>query len=126
MEYNGYTLHQISNHPTLTTMTRFVSWAGLEIEADANYGFYIKLKYRLWAFIDDVELPISPDAKYVTLLADNSTCVDSEGQIVECGTEGSIGEYDFYIALMDEPIIIEDFVVNKIPWADAQGKFNTF
>jgi hypothetical protein len=126
MEYNGYTLHQISNHPNLTTMTRFVSWAGLEIEADANYGFYIKLKYRLWAFIDDVELPISPDAKYVTLFADNLTCVDSEGQIVECGTEGSIGEYDFYIALMDEPIIIEDFVVNKITWADAQGKFNTF
>ena len=126
MEYQGYTLYQISNHPTISSMERYVSWAGLDIASDANYGFYIRLKYRIWAFLDGVELPISPDAKYVNLLADNSTCVDSEGQIVDCATEGAIGEYDFYMGLIDQPIIIQDLVVGKITWADSQGKFNTF
>jgi len=126
MEYQGYTLYQISNHPTISTMERYVSWAGLDIASDANYGFYIRLKYRIWAFLDGVEIPISPDAKYVNLLADNSTCVNSAGQIVECGSPDSIGEYDYYIGLINEPIIIQDLIVAKITWADSEGKFNTF
>ena len=126
MEYQGYTLYQISNHPSISTMERYVSWAGLEIASDTNYGFYIRLKYRVWAFIDGLELPISPDSKYVNLMATNETCVNSAGQIVECGTPDSIGEYDFYIGLINEPIIIQDLVVAKITWADSEGKFNTF
>jgi len=126
MKYQGYTLYQISNHPTVSSMERYVSWAGLEIESDANYGFYIRLKYRIWAFLDQVEIPISIDAKYVNLLADNSICVNQQGQIVDCGTEGAIGEYDFYMAMIDKPIIIQDLIVAKITWADSEGKFNTF
>ena len=126
MNYQGYTLYQISNHPTLTSMERYVSWAGLEIASDANYGFYVKLKYRIWAFIGGVELPIAPDSRYVNLMATNDTCVDLNGKIVECGTQGAIGEYDFYIALIDKQIIIQDLVVAKITWADSEGKFNTF
>lgn len=126
IKHQGYTLYQISNHPTISTMNRYVSWAGLEIQSDANYGFNIKLKYRVWAFIDELELPVSPDARYVTLLANNENCVNSAGQIVECGTPDSIGEYDFYIGLINEPIIIQDFVVSKLTWADSEGKFNTF
>jgi hypothetical protein len=126
INHQGYTLYQISNHPTITSMNRYVSWSGLEIQSDANFGFYIKLKYRIWAFIDDLEIPISPDCKYVALLATNETCVNSAGQIVECGTLDSVGEYDFYIGLINEPIIIQDFVVSKLTWADSEGKFNTF
>lgn len=126
MNYQGYTLYQISNHPTLTTMERYVSWAGLEIASDANYGFFVKLKYRIWAFIDGVELPIAPDSRYVNLIANNDTCVDQDGKIVECGTDGAVGEYDFYLGLIDEPIIIQDLVLSKITWADQEGKFNTF
>jgi hypothetical protein len=37
-----------------------------------------------------------------------------------------MGEYDFYMALIDEPIIIQDFITQKITWADSEGKFNTF
>lgn len=125
-EYQGYTLYQISNHPTIFEMERWVSWAGLEIQTDANYGFYIRMKYRIWAFISDVEIPVSISAAYVNLTADNSTCVNSSGQIVECGTPDSMGEYDFYIAMMNEPVIILDFVTSKITWADSEGRFNTF
>jgi len=125
-EYQGYTLYQISNHPTISEMERWVSWAGLEIQTDANYGFYIRMKYRIWAFISDVEIPVSISAAYVNLTADNSTCVNSSGQIVECGTPDSMGEYDFYIAMMNEPVIILDFVISKITWADSEGRFNTF
>jgi hypothetical protein len=125
-EYQGYTLYQISNHPTISEMERWVSWAGLEIQTDANYGFYIRMKYRIWAFINDVEIPVSISAAYVNLTADNSTCVNSSGQIVECGSPDSMGEYDFYIAMMNEPVIILDFVTSKITWADSEGRFNTF
>jgi hypothetical protein len=45
---------------------------------------------------------------------------------VPCGTEGSVGEYDFYMSMWNEPVVIEDFVVSKLYWADAEGKFNTF
>lgn len=125
-DYQGYTLYQISNHPVIADMERWVSWAGLEIQSDANFGFYIRIKYRIWAFINEVEIPVGTGAAYVNLNADNSTCVNSSGQIVECGTPDSIGEYDFYMALIDEPIIIQDFVMAKITWADSEGKFNTF
>lgn len=126
MNYQGYQLYPISNHPTISSVKRYVSWAGLQIESDANTGFYIKIRYRIWAFLDDVELPIAIDAKYVNLMATNETCVNSAGQIVECGTPDSFGEYDFYMALINEPIIIQDFIVQKITWADSEGKFNTF
>ena len=125
-QYNGYTLYQISNQPNLPEMERWVSWAGLDIECDPEYGYYIKMKYRLWAFINDTEIPIAPGAMYVSLMATNDTCVDDTGVIVPCGTPGSVGEYDFYMEMWDEPVIIEDFVVAKIEWADSEGKFNTF
>ncbi len=125
-DYQGYTLYQISNHPSIPTMERWVSWAGLDIECDPNYGYYIRMKYRLWAFINNTEIPIAPGAMYVSLTADNSTCVDAIGSIVPCGTPGSVGEYDFYMGMWNESIVIEDFVVEKIVWADAEGKFNTF
>lgn len=125
-QYNGYALYKISNHPVVTEMERWVSWAGLEIQSDANFGFYIKLKYRIWAFLNDLELPISNDAKYITLLANNEVCVNTAGQIVECGSPDSVGEYDFYMAMIDEPIIIQDLITSKITWADSEGKFNTF
>jgi hypothetical protein len=125
-QYQGLTLYQISNQPTIPEMERWVSWSGLDIECDPEYGFYIKMKYRLWAFINDVEIPIASGAMYVSLIANNNTCVDSEGVIVPCGTPDSIGEYDYYMAMMSTPIVIQDFVVSKLYWADDQGRFNTF
>lgn len=125
-QYQDYTLYQISNHPVVADMERWVSWAGLEIQSDANYGFYIRIKYRIWAFINDVEIPIGTGAAYVNLNADNSTCVNSSGHIVDCGSLDSIGEYDFYMAMIDEPTVIQDLITAKITWADSEGKFNTF
>ncbi len=107
-------------------MKRWVSWAGLDIECDPEYGYYIRMKYRLWAFINGTEIPIAPGAMYVSLTADNNTCVDDTGVIVPCGTPDSVGEYDFYMAMWNELIVIESFVVQKIYWADAEGRFNTF
>lgn len=125
-QYQGYTLYQISNQPSIPEMERWVSWAGLDIECDPNYGYYIRMKYRLWAFINGTEIPIAPGAMYVNLIATNDTCVDDKGIIIACGTPGSMGEYDYYMAMWNQPIVIQDFVVSKIIWADAEGKFNTF
>lgn len=125
-QYQGFTLYQISNQPTIPNMERWVSWSGLDIECDPNYGYYIRMKYRLWAFINDTEIPIAPGAMYVNLTATNDTCVDEQGVIVPCGTPKSMGEYDYYMSLWNTPVIIENFVIAKIIWADAEGKFNTF
>jgi hypothetical protein len=126
-QYNGFTLYQISNQPSIPEMERWVSWSGLDIESDPEYGYWIKMKYRLWAFINDVEIPIAPGAMYVNLLADNSTCVDATGMIVPCGSPEAVsGEYDFYMQMMYVPVVIQDWVVAKLQWADSEGRFNTF
>lgn len=125
-QHQGFTLYQISNHPAIAEMERYVSWAGLDIGLDPEYGYGIKLKYRIWAFIGETEMPISSGAMYVALFATNDNCVDENGQYVECGTPDSTGEYDFYMGKKNQPIVFETIITAKIQWADDNGKFNTF
>lgn len=125
-EHKGRTLYKIDNHPDNEQIERYVSWAGLDIKSDENYGKFIKLQFRLWVFIGETEIPIPTGATYVDLVATNSSFVNQMGEIVPEGTEGAIGEYDFFIALLPNPVIIMDFILAKIQWANAMGRFNTF
>jgi len=64
-------------------------------------------------------------AKNVYLIADNSTCVDSRGNIVPCDSPDAVmTEFEYYMSLLPTPVIIEDLVVGKIQQADAAGLFN--
>lgn len=73
---------------------------------------------------DEAEITIIPQ-KIVNLVADNSKCVDSKGNIVPCDSPDAVmTEYDYYIAMMAVPVVINDLVVNRIQWADSQGLFN--
>jgi hypothetical protein len=64
-------------------------------------------------------------AKGVTLRADNTTWVDVDGNIVEEGSiDAAMTEYDFFMMLMNVPIVISDIVESKVAWADSLGRFN--
>jgi hypothetical protein len=63
--------------------------------------------------------------KQVILRADESTWVNSNGTIVPEGDPTAVmTEYDFFIMLMNVPIVISDIVEAKVAWADNLGRFN--
>jgi hypothetical protein len=63
--------------------------------------------------------------KNVVLRADNTTWVDSNGTIVpEEDPTAVMTEYDFFMSLINVPIVISDIVKSKVAWADSLGRFN--
>lgn len=63
--------------------------------------------------------------KFVTLRADKTTWVDIDGNIVPEGDLAAVmTEYDFFMNLMDIPVVISDIVEAKVAWADSLGRFN--
>jgi hypothetical protein len=52
--------------------------------------------------------------------------VDRDGVIVSCDSPDAVmTEYEYYMSLLDTPVVIQDLVVAKILWADQNGRFNT-
>jgi hypothetical protein len=73
---------------------------------------------------DDTLITIIP-FKNVILRADETTWVDVDGNIVPEGdTAAVMTEYDFFMAMMDVPVVISDIVEDKVTWADSLGRFN--
>jgi hypothetical protein len=63
--------------------------------------------------------------KLVSLRADNTTWVDVDGNIVPEGNIAAVmTEYEFFMAMMNVPIVISDIVEAKVAWADSLGRFN--
>lgn len=61
----------------------------------------------------------------VQLKATMDTFVDPRtGQIVEQGTEGSMSEYDFFVAMANNNINIFQVILNTVLLRDSQGRFN--
>lgn len=63
--------------------------------------------------------------KIVSLVADNTTCVDVNGVIVPCESpEAVMTEYEYYMQMLTVPVVIATMVTQKILWADSEGRFN--
>ena len=63
--------------------------------------------------------------KIVNLVADNTTWVDSNGNMVSEGDPSAVmTEYEFFMAMMNVPVVISDIVQSKVAWADSLGRFN--
>jgi hypothetical protein len=63
--------------------------------------------------------------KEITLKADEITWVDQNGNIVPEGDPTAVmTEYDFFMSLMNVPIVISDIVESKVAWADSLGRFD--
>jgi hypothetical protein len=86
-----------------------------------SVSLYFIVKYYE---VDDTPITIIP-SKSVILRADNTTWVDATGTIVPEGDPTAVmTEYDFFMMLMDQPIIISDIVETKVTWADSLGRFD--
>lgn len=73
---------------------------------------------------NDVPIDIIPP-KIVNLVADNSTCVDDKGVVVPCDSPDAVmTEFEYYMSMLNTPVVIETLVVGKIQQADAAGLFN--
>ena len=73
---------------------------------------------------DDTPITLIP-SKTVTLRADETTWVDENGTIVPEGDPTAVmTEYDFFMSLMNVPIVISDIIAAKVVWADNLGRFD--
>jgi hypothetical protein len=114
----------ISNEPVYG-FKRTATMAALQINALPFMGQNINLVTQV-NYFDQNDLPINIiPPKMVSLIADNSTCVDSKGVIVPCGSPDAVmTEFEYYMSLLNTPVVIETLVVGKIQQADAAGLFN--
>jgi hypothetical protein len=117
-------IYNISDEPTYG-FKRKVEVAnihiGLQDFADKAVNLYLTVKYYE---ADDTPITIIPP-KGVILRADNTTWVDVDGNIVPEGDIAAVmTEYEFFMAMMNVPIVISDIVEAKVAWADSLGRFN--
>ncbi|NBP02313.1 MAG: hypothetical protein EBU90_19780 [Proteobacteria bacterium] len=97
-------------------------YIGLKDYVSKNVNLHLSVKY----YESDGLTPITIiPAKIVVLKADQTTWVDATGTIVPEGDPTAVmTEYDFFLALMNVPVIISDIVESKVMWADSLGRFN--
>ena len=118
---------QISDDP-IYGFKRKASLAAINIGLADFMGKSVKLILSVNYYeADSVTLITLIPPKVVTLTADESTWVDASGTIVAEGDpSAAMTEYDFFIMLMDQPIVIADLVSQKIAWADSSAGGNRF
>jgi len=122
---NNLIIVPISNEPTYG-FKRTATMAALNIGALPFVGESVNLICQVNYFepITDEPITIIPP-KIVPLVADNTTCVDNKGMIVPCGSPNAVmTEYEYYMQMLDVPVVIADMVTAKILWADSEGRFN--
>lgn len=117
---------QISDHPVYG-FGREVNPDILIITIDGKNEVVV-LRVHVSTFDND-GVEISELAKDVDLVADNTTKVNSMGEIVpeflEDGTpnpDAVMGEYDFFKLLESQPVIINDLKISKVIWADQNNR----
>ena len=115
----------ISDEPTYG-FKRTATMAALNIGALPFMGESVNLICQVNYFEPITDLPITIiPPKIVPLIADNTTCVDSRGMIVPCGGPDAVmTEYEYYMQMLDVPVVIATMVTQKILWADSEGRFN--
>ena len=100
--------------------------AALQINVLPFLGESVSLLCQVNYFEAATDEPITIiPPKIVSLVADNTTCVDSRGVIVPCGSpEAVMTEFEYYMQMLEVPVVIADMVTQKILWADSEGRFN--
>jgi hypothetical protein len=122
---NNLIIVPISDEPTYG-FKRTATMAALNIGALPFMGEAVNLICQVNYFEPTTDAPITIiPPKIVNLIADNTTCVDVNGVIVPCGSpEAAMTEYEYYMQMLNVPVVIADMVEQKILWADSEGRFN--
>ncbi len=115
---------EISNDPVDDKIIREASFSGLHVDADPEHGFIVSLRIRVDHYFmkDEVKTLHSKRPFWILLNATKDQMVNAQGQLVDEG--GVMSEFDFFIMLMGQPVVINEFVEAKIAWADNLGRFN--
>ena len=122
---NNLIIVPISNEPVYG-FKRTATMASLQINSLPWTGQNVNLLIQVDYFEQITDAPITIiTPKIVNLVADNSTCVDRNGVIVPCDSPDAVmTEFEYYMSLLDTPVVIETLVVGKIQQADVAGRFN--
>ena len=122
---NNLIIVPISNEPVYG-FKRTATMAALHIGAFPFIGENVNLMCQVDYFEPTTDVPITIiPPKIVSLIADNTTCVDANGVIVPCGGPDAVmTEYEYFMQMMSVPVVIDDMVEQKILWADSEGRFN--
>jgi hypothetical protein len=117
-------IYNISDEPTYG-FKRKVEVSSIHIGfldfADKAVNLYLVVKYY---DINNAIITLVPE-KRIVLRADNTTWVDQTGTIVPEGDPTAVmTEYDFFMAMMNVPIVISDIIEAKVIWADNLGRFD--
>jgi hypothetical protein len=89
-----------------------------------NKSVVLSLLVKYYAPDGNTQITFIP-VKDVNLIADTTTWVDVDGNIVEQGSiDAAMTEYDFFMAMMNIPVVISDIVEAKVTWADSLGRFD--
>jgi hypothetical protein len=122
---NNLIIVTISNEPVYG-FKRKVTMAAILINALPFMGENVNLVCQVDYFEPTTDAPITIiPPKIVSLIADNTTCVDVNGVIVPCGSpEAAMTEYEYFMQMLTIPVVIADMVEQKILWADSEGRFN--
>lgn len=62
--------------------------------------------------------------KYLQMVADNTTWVNSKGETVPEGTPGAMGEYDFFMLVIQNPIDLPALIQSYMLKAKLAGRFD--
>lgn len=118
-------IYNISDEPTYG-FKRKVEVGSIEIQIEDISGQCVNLKLIVRYYENDGVTPMRLiPFKWVTLRADNTTWVDVDGNIVPEGDIAAVmTEYEFFMIMMEVPVVISDIVEAKVAWADSLGRFN--
>lgn len=118
-------IYNISDEPKYG-FKRKVELGSIYIEIEDISGQCVNLRLLVKYYESDgVTLMKIVPSRWVTLRADNTTWVDVDGNIVPEGDIAAVmTEYEFFMAMMNVPIVISDIVEAKVAWADSLGRFN--
>lgn len=116
---------QISNDPVYG-FKRKVELSAVNIGLADFVGKRVQLMLSVNYYEADASTVISViPPKIVSLTADETTWVDANGNILPADDPAAVmTEYDYFLTLLNVPIVISTLVSQKITWADSLQRFD--
>ena len=118
-------IYNISNEPNYGFKRKVhVDFININVGDIFNKAVVLSLTVKYYAPDETTIIDFIPP-KNVSLIADNTTWVDANGNIVPGGDPAAVmTEYAFFMSLMEIPVVISDIVEAKVTWADSLGRFD--
>lgn len=116
--------HRISDEPT-HGFKRVATVGDIRIAMHPFFGNVVVLCIAVDHFNSQmVKINMIP-TQFVELRATTDTMVNQAGEIVNPNSPDALcSEFDFFMSLLNTPVVISDLCTAKIQWADSLQKFD--